>query len=300
MKIDDFLKILKKEMPEVVVSRKKKFCELTTFCIGGKIGAYAKVYDRKVLIKLLGLIKRNNVKYFLLGRGSNLLASDKTHNIFVVHICMNKIFCYKDKIVCDAGVSLMRLNTFATSCGLSGLEWSCGIPGSVGGAVYGNAGSFGGEMSQVVRYVYYTDGKRLYRKGVEEVDFAYRKSYFSGKSFVIIRVVFGLKQSNTMEVKRLCEENFTQKKSLQPYEERSAGSVFKRPKDNFAPILIEKCSLKGVQIGHAQISTKHCGFIVNLENKAKFCDVYCLICMIKRKILKEFGVLLEEEIVVLK
>ena len=300
MKIIDFIKVLQKEVPNLVVSKKKKFSELTTFAIGGKIGAYAKVCKIKTLIKLLRLIKENDIKYFLLGRGSNLLASNKFHDIFVVHICMDKIFCFQDKIVCDAGVNLFRLNTFAKENCLSGLEWSFGIPGSVGGAVYGNAGSFGGEMLQVVKYVYFTDGKRLYRKSAEELDFSYRKSFFGGKNFAILRVVFQLKKGDKNNINKLCDDYFSQKKALQPYNACSAGSVFKRPNNNFVPILIEKCNLKGKRIGNAQISTKHCGFIVNLDGKAKFRDVFSLILLIKRKIYKQFKICLEEEIVILK
>ncbi len=300
MKIVEFIKIVKRELPSLVVSRHKKLSELTTFSIGGKIGAYAKVYDRKTMLKLLALIKQYRIKYFVLGRGSNLLASDKFHDIFVLHVCLDKIFCYKDKIICDGGVGLFRLNTFAIEHGLSGLEWSYGIPGSLGGAVHGNAGSFSSDMSQVVQYVYYTDGKTLCRKSARDLDFSYRKSYFSDKNYVILRVVLQLKKKNKEEVKALCDYNFARKKALQPYEERSAGSVFKRPKGNFAPILIEKCNLKGIKRGYAQISTKHCGFIVNLKGKACFREVYSLICLIKRRIYKFYKVSLEEEIVILK
>ncbi len=287
-------------MPEVVVSKKKKFSELTTFGIGGKIGAYVKIDDRKVLFKLLRLLKLYRVKYFILGRGSNLLAGDTFHDLFVIHINFNELFCFNNKIVCGAGVNLFRLNTFACENGLSGLEWSYGIPGSVGGAVYGNAGSFGGEMGKVVQYVYYTDGEHLYRKSGEELNFSYRKSYFSNKNYVILRVVLNLSSKEKEEIKMLCENNFEKKKALQPYEKRSAGSVFKRPLGTFAPILIEKCNLKGLIMGDAQISTKHCGFIVNLNGNAKFRDVYSLLKRTKRVVFREFKVKLEEEIVILK
>lgn len=300
MKIEDFVEVLKLKLPQVEVKRDKTFKELTTFAIGGKIGAYAKVRDRKLLMSLLKLINFYNINYFILGRGSNLLASDNFHDIFVVHICLDKIFCDKDKIVCDGGVSLFKLNNFAIENGLSGLEWSYGIPGSVGGAVYGNAGSFGGDMAQVVRYVYYTDGQKLYRKGVDALDFAYRKSFFSGKNFVILRVIFQLKKVDKKSVKKLCDYNYSQKRALQPYNERSAGSIFKRPKEGVVPIFIEKCNLKGVKVGQAQISTKHCGFIINCGGKAKFCEVSALINLVKRTVFKNFNVQLEEEIVILK
>lgn len=287
-------------MPEVIVSRRKRFSELTTFGIGGKIGAYVKIDDRKVLFKLLRLLKLYRVKYFILGRGSNLLANDTFHDLFVIHICLDEMFCFKNKIVCGAGVGLFNLNNFACKNGLSGLEWSYGIPGSVGGAVCGNAGSFGGEMGKVVQYVYYTDGKRLYRKHGNELDFQYRNSYFSNKNYVILRVVLTLNYKPAEEIRKLCEYNLERKKALQPYEKRSAGSIFKRPQNTFAPPLIEKCNLKGLTKGDAQISTKHCGFIVNLNGKAKFKDVYSLLQHTKKTVLKRLGVRLEEEIVILK
>lgn len=287
-------------MPEIVVSIRKKFRELTTFGIGGKIGAYTKITNRKTLLELLRIIKKNNVKYFILGCGSNLLASDVSHDLFVIHICLDEMFCFKNKIVCGAGVGLFKLNTFACKNGLSGLEWSFGIPGSVGGAVRGNAGSFGGEMGNVVEYVYYTDGKKLYRKSGKELDFQYRKSFFSDKNYVILRVVLALTHKPAEEIRKKCEYNFERKKALQPYEKRSAGSVFKRPQNTFAPLLIEKCNLKGLTKGDAQISTKHCGFIVNLNGRAKFRDVYSLLQHTKKIVSKQLGVRLEEEIVILK
>ena len=183
--------------------------------------------------------------------------------------------------------------------GLGGLEWSYGLPASVGGAVVMNAGSFGKQMCDVVDTVYYTDGTRILRKTNKSLDFSYRHSFFQDKNYVITKVVLRLEPSNSDEVLSKCQASLLSRHAKQPFSMRSAGSIFKKPKENFAPYLIEKSELKGLKMGDAQVSKKHCGFIVNTKN-AKFSDVFKLICKIKKTVYKKFDIMLEEEIVIIK
>ncbi len=296
----NFVKILNKKYPEIQVKTNYTFKDLTTFKIGGKIKALIEITQIDILLKVLNLIKDYDIEYFILGKGSNLLVSDKPCNFLVLKIMLNSITVRGNKIICGAGVGLFKLNQIAIKNNLTGLEWSFGIPGSLGGAVKMNAGSFGGEMSFVTECVYYTDGNKIYKKTNKGLKFSYRKSFFSNNNFVILKVIISLKKGDGEQVKKLCLQNFKKRQETQPYNLPSAGSVFKRPKNEFAPVLIERCSLKGFKCGGAQISTKHCGFIVNINNQATFNQVFKIITKIKKTVSKKFDIILEEEIIILR
>ena len=298
-KLNDFLKIVKKQIPNLAFKRKEKFSSHTTMGVGGRIFAFCEVKDEDVLLKLLRLCHLYNVPHFILGNGSNLIASDRVHYLVVIKISSQNIKKEKNLLISDSGVSLFVLNSFAIKEGLSGLEWSCGIPGSVGGAVKMNAGSFGFEIKDVLKSVTYTDGAKIYTKDAKDLDFSYRHSYFSNNNFVILRAVFELKKGKSALVKQKSIEFFEKKQLLQPYSDKSAGSIFKKPNETYAPILIEKCALKGLKIGDAEVSQKHCGFIVN-KGKAKFNEIFKIILKIKKTVFKKFGIMLDEEVIILK
>ena len=298
-KLNDFLKLAKKELPQIVFKRNEKFSSHTTIGVGGRIFAFCEVKDESTLLKLMQLCNLQNVLYFILGNGSNLLASDKTYYGLVIKISLQSIKRDGCCLIADSGVSLFVLNTFAIKEGLSGLEWSYGIPGSVGGAVKMNAGSFGFEIKDFVKSVTYTDGTKIYIKEASSLDFSYRHSFFSNKNFVILRAIFELFEEKSAKIRQKSIKFFEKKQLLQPYNEKSAGSVFKKPKENYAPVLIEKCSLKGLKIGDAEVSQKHCGFIVN-KGKAKFSEIFRIILKIKKTVFKKFGIILDEEIIILK
>lgn len=298
--ISKFCKILKQNINGVTIIQDKSFKELTTFRIGGKIKCLIEIKDISSLLAVMRLIKKFNMPYFILGFGSNLLCDDKECNKVVLKISINDLKIRKNTIVAGAGVGLFNLNHFAIKNGLSGLEWSYGIPGSVGGAVRMNAGSFGGEMSQVVKSVYYTDGEKIYKKENRSLMFGYRQSYFKNNNFVILKVVFDLQKKESDLIEKKCFDCYEKRRKLQPYNLPSAGSVFKRPKNSFAPVLIESCGLKGLRCGGAEISSKHCGFIVNPQYCATFNQVFKLICKIKKTVLKKFDIILEEEIIIVK
>ncbi len=299
--INKFCSILKENIKNICIVNNKSFKDLTTFKIGGKICALIEVKEVGTLLKVLEFAKKYNQKYFVLGFGSNTLASDKKCKMLVIKICINDFKVRGNQIVCGAGLGLFRLNQVAIKSGLCGLEWSYGIPGSVGGAIKMNAGSFGGQMKDVVKCVYYTDGEKIYKKEGPALNFGYRSSFFSNNNFVILKVVFELKPSNSEQVEKSCFDFYSKRRRLQPYEYPSAGSVFKRPDENmFAPVLIESCGLKGFKVGGAEISKKHCGFIVNKNLNAKFVQVDKIINKIKKTVEKKFGIILKEEIIIIR
>lgn len=299
MSISTFVKLLQKKYPEINFFLNETFKDLTTFRIGGKIKALIEITSTTTLLKILTLANKHAVPYFILGKGSNLLVSDTPKNYLVLKICLNSIKVKGEKVICGSGVSLFKLNSLAIKESLTGLEWSFGIPGSVGGAIKMNAGSFGGEIKHIVETVYYTNGTKIFRKRQSKLNFSYRQSFFSTNNYVILKVVFKLKKGEKKNIQEKCLEVFTKRKQAQPYDSPSAGSVFKKPNGTHAPLLIEKCNLKGFTIGGAQISTKHCGFIINYDN-ATFNDVFKLIAKIKKTILKKFDIILTEEIIILR
>ncbi len=287
-------------LPKVKISHSQTFKNLTTIKIGGKIRAYIEVRSVTALLKILQLCRKNMVEYFVVGNGSNLLASDKRFNKVVLKLMLKDILVKDERIICGAGVNMFALNNFATKLGLSGLEWSYGIPGTVGGAVKMNAGSFGGQMADVVHTVFYTDGDKIYKKSLKSLGFSYRHSIFSNTHFIILKVEFTLKKSTPECVDKLCSTTFEKRLASQPYGTYNAGSVFKKPPQNCAPVMIEMCGLKGLKYKNAQISNKHCGFIINTNGKATFCQVLKLIDKISRTVYEKFGIMLETEVEILK
>lgn len=298
--ISNFIKLLLKKVPNINLITNKSFKDLTTFKIGGKIKYLIEIKEINILLKILQLCKEYNIKYFILGQGSNILVSDKVCKTLILKISLDYLKVRDNKIICGAGVNLFKINDTAIKNSLTGLEWSFGIPGTIGGAVKMNAGSFGGEIKDVVECVYYTDGVKIYKKQNSSLSFDYRKSFFTFNNFVILKVVLSLKKGKQILIKNKCFLNYENRRKTQPYNLPSAGSVFKRPQNEFAPVLIERCKLKGLRCGGAEISSKHCGFIVNFNNQAKFQQVLKLISKIKKTVLKKFDIILQEEIIILR
>ena len=298
--IKQFVKLIKEKIKNLEVEDNKTFKDLTTFKIGGKIKYFIEITEVNTLLKILSLANKYNIPYFILGLGSNILADDKVCKILVLKISLQDIVVRKNKIICGSGLSLFKLNHFAIKNNLSGLEWSYGIPGSVGGVVKMNAGSFGGEFKDVVECVYYTDGFKIYKKENKALNFSYRSSFFSNNNFVILKVVLCLKKGEENLIEKECFSNLEKRRKMQPYNLPSAGSVFKRPQNEFVPVLIERCRLKGLSCGGAKISSKHCGFIVNFNREATFKQVFKLITKIKKTVLKKFDIILEEEIIIIR
>ena len=301
----------------------------TTFKIGGRAKYFFTAKTKEDLFCAITAAKKLKLPFFVLGGGSNLLVSDKGYNGLIINfqfpsLCLQKrrgrrnaflrppkrrgrrnaflrppIFNFqKNKIIVGAGTRLGELVNASAERRLTGLEWAVGIPGTVGGAVFGNAGAFQKSMKDIVKEVEVLDVKDLRFKiyDFKKCKFGYRNSIFKHKkNLIILSVVLKLKKEKKSEIKKKIKEYLNYKKERQPLDYPSAGSIFKNPSGFSAGELIEKCGLKGKRIGGAQISEKHANFIVNLGN-ARAKDVKKLINLIKKEVKKKFGASLDEEI----
>lgn len=271
----------------------------TTFKIGGNAAALICVNTINDLSELFAKCSELDVPNFVIGNGSNLLISDDGYNGVVFKLdgdFKNISLIDENTIICGAGVSLAKLCRFALDHNLSGLEFAWGIPGSVGGAAYMNAGAYGGEMKDVlISASHIAPDGTLGRFTAEEMDLSYRHSVYSENKYIISSILVNLKNDDHNMIRERMDDFMQRRKDKQPLEYPSAGSVFKRPTGYFAGGLIEQCNLKGKQIGGAQVSVKHAGFIVNKGNAT--CEDVCnLVKHIQDVVFEKTGVQLECEI----
>ena len=272
----------------------------TTFRIGGAADRFLTVEDKNQLAVLLRTLEDENIPWMLLGNGSNLLVSDKGIRGAVLTLdgdfAKTELLPDGKTVRAGAAVMLSSLCAFARDKGLSGLEFAWGIPGSVGGAAYMNAGAYGGEMKNVIQSVtHLTPDGNIVTLPDTELDFSYRHSRYTGKRDIILWVEYGLEPGDTSEIARQMDDQMQRRKEKQPYDMPSAGSVFKRPANGYAAAIIEECGLKGKQIGGAQVSPKHAGFIVNTGG-ATCEDVLMLIAEIQKTAAEQTGTQLECEV----
>lgn len=281
-------------------SENQALSQYTSFKIGGDCPLLIKPNSADCLCELMAAFADNGHKYRIMGKGSNLLISDKGVDCPVILISsdMGEVSFYGDRVICQAGLPLISLCNEAAKKGLSGLEFAYGIPGSVGGAVYMNAGAYGGEMRDIVISCTYADEKgRLHQIKKEDMDLSYRHSFFSGKPYVITDVTLKLQNGDKKAITDIMQEIMNKRREKQPLEYPSAGSTFKRPEGDFAGRLIEAAGMKGFSVGGAQVSEKHCGFVVNKGNAA-FDDVIDLIDAVKAKVKEVSGRDLECEVII--
>lgn len=274
----------------------------TSFKIGGNADVYIKVNNLSKLSTILKECQDSDVDYMILGNGSNLLVSDDGIRGVVIRLDgdFRKITLLDDTtIFCGAGATLAYLCKFALNCGLSGLEFAWGIPGTVGGAVFMNAGAYDGEMKDVVHSVsHISPSGEIGRTEKENMNFGYRTSVYRSNNMIITGVTLKLKKGNPDEIRAKMDDYMSRRSTKQPLEYPSAGSVFKRPEGNFAGALIEQCGLKGKTCGGAQVSEKHAGFIINKSN-ATSKDVRDLIGEIQKTVSEKTGYSLECELIIL-
>lgn len=271
----------------------------TSFKCGGNASILIIPDSIITLQKLIEFCSQNNVKPFIMGNGSNLLVSDKGIDGVVIKIAskISEIKLLDDTtIYCEAGASLKSLCMFALENELSGLEFAYGIPGNLGGAVYMNAGAYGGEMKDVLYSCKHIDNDgELGELSQNELDLDYRKSAYTSNGFTVVSAILKLKKSDKISIKEAMNTNLQKRKDKQPLEYGSAGSTFKRPTGYFAGALIEDCGLKGYTVGGAQVSEKHAGFVIN-KNGATATDVLTLIKDVQRIVYEKHGVMLETEV----
>ena len=262
----------------------------TSFKTGGPADVFVTPETKDEIVKLLKL----DVKKTIIGNGSNILVKDGGIRGLVIKINTNNFKIEDDIVYADAGCSLARLSRLAMENSLSGLEFACGIPGTLGGAIYMNAGAYGGEMKDVV-----VETEALDREGnihiIKDHEFGYRSSCFQNNDLIIISSKLQLQHGDMNTIKEKMDENMNARKQKQPIDKPNAGSTFKRPKDNFAAKLIQDAGLKGYSIGDAQVSDLHAGFIINKGN-ATSKDILELMKYVKKKVNTEYGVMLEPEI----
>lgn len=271
----------------------------TSFKIGGPADIFITPESTEGLLSVLKKCKELSVPIFIIGNGSNLLVSDGGIEGAVISLsALNKIAVCGREIKCGAGAGLSAVCKAALDNSLTGLEFAYGIPGSVGGALFMNAGAYGGEMSDaVVSADCITPDGNAVTLTAEEMHLGYRTSVFKSGGMIITSVTLRLSQGNKDGIKEKMNELIMRRKQKQPLEYPSAGSAFKRPVGNYAGALIEKNGLKGAAVGGAQVSEKHAGFIVNL-GFATCKDVCALIKKVQCEVLKGDGVKLEPEIIV--
>lgn len=275
----------------------------TTFQIGGKCIALIEPKKVEDIIEAIKICRENNLKFFVIGNGSNLLVPDDGYNGVIIKIKseFSNIQVEGECLIAHSGAKLSEVYTVAYENSLTGFEFASGIPGTIGGAIFMNAGAYGGEMKDIVESVEVLDLDNYEVKELknEELDFSYRKSIIQRKNYIVLTIKLKLKKGNKEEIKAVYEDLREKRNSKQPLNFGSAGSTFKRPEGHFASKLIEDAGLKGYHINDAWVSEKHSGFVVNKGN-ASYKEVMELIEYVQKVVFEKFEVKLETEVRILK
>lgn len=273
-------------------------CRHTTFRIGGPAQVFVTPQTTEELGQIVLLCNAEKTPFFVLGHGSNLLVSDKGMDGVVIQLYHNySNFSIEGTTVkAQAGIMLCKLGQAVKDAGLTGFEFAAGIPGTLGGAVMMNAGAYGGEMKDIISAVQLMDRNgNLFEKTGEEMEFSYRHSIVEERNDIVLGATLTLQKGDKNVIENRMQELAVARKTKQPLEFPSAGSTFKRPQGHFAGKLIMDAGLQGYQVGGAQISEKHCGFVVN-KGDATAADVIQLIADVKQKVYDRFQVELEPEV----
>lgn len=294
---DQFLTELQNVMGGSGIFMEEPMKKHTTFRVGGPADVLVQP-DETALAAILALCRQYHVPYSFIGNGSNLLVGDKGIRGVVIEMTdpMGNIEVDGTKITAQAGAMLSKIANTAASNGLGGMEFAAGIPGSVGGAVVMNAGAYGGEMKDIIEKVYVLDenGAQL-KLDRDALDFGYRHSCIPEKKYIVTKVVLELVPRDEAEIRSEMKELNEKRAEKQPLQYPSAGSTFKRPEGYFAGKLIMDAGLRGYQVGGAQVSEKHCGFVIN-KGDATAADICQLMQDVSDKVQAQFGVVLEPEV----
>ena len=280
------------------VYRNEPMRKHTTFRIGGPADFYLCPHSAKEIQKAVAICREEELPYFILGNGSNLLVSDQGYRGVVIQLWKNvsDILVEGCRIRAKAGASLAKIAGEALEEGLTGMEFAAGIPGTLGGAVVMNAGAYGGEMKDILQEALVMDEQgEIFTLKKEELHLGYRTSIIKEKGYIVLAAALELKPGDRKEIKEKMDELKQRRVEKQPLDMPSAGSTFKRPEGYFAGKLIMDAGLRGFSVGGAQISEKHCGFVVN-TGKATANDVLTLIREVQKRVRDKFGVELETEV----
>ncbi len=303
---DRDLQQLREALPGIAVRTGEPMSRHTTFRCGGPAALFVEVRNAGELQAVLEAVEEREIPFFLLGRGSNLLVSDAGYDGAVITLGGDfadiRISAEDPQYIeAGAGASLTGLSAFARDHGLTGLEFACGIPGSTGGGIIMNAGAYGGEMKDVtvsVDVLPRERGAAPFTVSGEDMAFGYRTSRAKTEELIVLRAVIGLQEGDREEIGARMEELLEQRRQKQPLEFPSAGSTFKRPEGYFAGKLIQDAGLSGFRIGDAQVSEKHCGFVIN-RGSASASEIAALIAAVQEKVYENSGVMLEREVIYL-
>lgn len=289
---------LKKSLPEERIKVDEPMKNHTTFRVGGPADFFIVPETKEELQAAVMCCKKSSLPYYIIGNGSNLLVSDKGYRGAVIQIykAMNQVSVEGNVVTAQAGALLSIVANRALDAGLTGFEFAAGIPGTLGGACIMNAGAYGGEMKDVLKEVVVLtkEGEFLTLKA-DELELGYRTSIIAKKQYVVVEAVLCLESGDKTEIKGKMDELREKRVTKQPLEYPSAGSTFKRPEGHFAGKLIEDTGLRGFQVGGAQVSEKHCGFVIN-KDQATAADIDELMHQVSDKVEAKFGVRLEAEV----
>lgn len=295
------LETFRSMVPQENIHLKEPMSLHTTFRVGGEADCLIELEDAKQLARIKKYLEMVEYPYTVVGNGSNLLVSDKGYRGVILQIGrkMSRIQVEGNVITAQAGALMSQVAAAALEHELTGMEFASGIPGTVGGGVVMNAGAYGGELAQVATEVHVLDrfGEELVLDN-ETMEFGYRSSTIRKKPFVVTEVSFRLVPGDAKAIKERMDELAVQRRSKQPLEYASAGSTFKRPEGFFAGALIMEAGLRGFSIGGAQVSEKHCGFIIN-TGTATASDIMDVIIEVQKQVKDRFHVDLEPEVVFL-
>ena len=275
----------------------------TTFKIGGNCIALIEPREVSDIVETIKICRENSIKFFVIGNGSNLLVPDEGYNGVIIKLKgeFSTIQVEGEYLIINSGAKLSEVYTVAYENSLTGFEFASGIPGTIGGAIYMNAGAYGGEMKDIVESVQVLDLDNFELRELknEELEFSYRKSIIQRKNYIVTTIKLKLQKGNKEEINAVYEDLRERRNSKQPLNFGSAGSTFKRPEGHFASKLIEDAGLKGYHINDAWVSEKHSGFVVNKGN-ASYKEVMELIEYVQKVVFEKFEVKLETEVRILK
>ncbi len=293
------VKALEKFLPAESIHINEPMSKHTTFRIGGEADCLIQIETVEQLKGILSYLQQLELPYFVLGNGSNLLVSDKGFSGVVLEIAdkMSDVRVEGNCLIAQAGAPMSKIARAAYENGLTGFEFAAGIPGTIGGGVVMNAGAYGGELKQVVTKVTVVDKKGdLLDLDNGTMEFGYRTSVIKNHPFIVTQVCIQLKQGNKEEIKAVMDDLAAKRREKQPLDYPSAGSTFKRPEGYFAGKLIMDAGLRGYRVGDAQVSEKHCGFVIN-RGAATATEVKQLMSHVQSKVKEQFGVDLEPEVI---
>lgn len=296
------LKTLESFLPAENITLNEPMSKHTTFRIGGNADCLIQIENTEQLCKIKNYLGKLEMPYFVLGNGSNLLVRDEGYRGVILAVAekMSNVIVEGNTIIAQAGAPMSKIARVALENGLTGFEFASGIPGTIGGGVVMNAGAYDGELKQVVSLVKVVDAEgNLLELNNDSMEFGYRTSAIKNTEFTAVEVYISLQPGESEKIKARMDELTARRREKQPLEYPSAGSTFKRPEGYFAGALIMEAGLRGYQIGGAQVSEKHCGFVIN-KGGATAADVEALIAHVQDEVKRNFGVDLEPEVIVLK